>query len=378
MNKHLLFIIDSLCIGGTEKKFIAIANRLTTNGYRVHIIYLKPPNALIDKISKDVMVVSLNRKHKIDLNAILRYRKYIQKYKVDIVISASLYPMLVHRLAMLGVGAKPTLFVAINSMYTYMIYPKLRLQMYIYERLLRRGCITLFGAAKQMDMWVLKYKLPKDSVRVIYNGIDHDYYSSHALDIDRSVLKKRYGIGNEEVVLGMVASLRSVKSNIDLIRASKVLLDNGYKVKVVFAGDGTKRQECIIESEKMKIRDKIIFLGNVADVRPVLLVMDIFVLTSQSETFSNAALEAMAMSKPVILSDVGGASEMVIEGLNGFLYPPGDLSGLVSSIITIIDNNCFDDMGKQSRRIIENNFTFDEMIKQYERVMFSSRGNYDT
>ena len=128
----------------------------------------------------------------------------------------------------------------------------------------------------------------------------------------------------------------------------------------------------------MKIRDKIIFLGNVADVRPVLLVMDIFVLTSQSETFSNAALEAMAMSKPVILSDVGGASEMVIEGLNGFLYPPGDLSGLVSSIITIIDNNCFDDMGKQSRRIIENNFTFDEMIKQYERVMFSSRGHYDT
>ena len=370
MNKHLLFIIDSLCIGGTEKKFVAIANCLTTKGYRVHIIYLKPPNTLIDKISKDVTVVSLNRKHKIDLNAILTYRKYIKKHKVDIVIAASLYPMLVHRLAMFGVGAKPTLFVAINSMYTYMIYPKLRLHMHLYKRLLRRGCSLIFGSVNQMNMWVLKYNLPENSARVIYNGIDQNYYSCDALEVDRLALKKRYGIRDNETVLGMVALFRSVKSHIDLIRASKVLLDNGYKVKVVFAGDGDKRQECIIESEKMKISDKIIFLGNVVDVRPVLLLMDIFVLMSKSETFSNAALEAMAMSKPVILSDVGGASEMVVEGLNGFLCPPGDIRGLASKLTAIIDKKHFDDIGKQGRRIVESQFTFDKMIKHYERLLF--------
>lgn len=371
MTKQVLFILDSLGIGGSEKKVINIANSLVHKSYGVHILYLNCPNILADRVSDDIYLSSLDRKQKVDARAILRYRMHLATYRVGSVVAVNLYPLFVHKMATLGMRNMPHLFVSINTMYEYMTSAKGRLQMHIYKSLLKRGCKIIFGSENQMRFWISKYGLAADYAQVIYNGIDTSYYSVQTMDVDRLALRERYRMAEDEIVLGMVSSFRPLKSNIDLIRACKILLSQGYNIKVLFAGDGPDFGKCIAASRDMNVADKIVFMGAVSDVRPALLLMDIFVLTSRSETFSNAVLEAMAMSKPVVLGDVGGASEMLSDGVNGFLYQPGNINDLASRIRTMIDNNSLDAMSRQSRKIVEKRFTIQEMVRKYENVIFS-------
>ena len=79
---------------------------------------------------------------------------------------------------------------------------------------------------------------------------------------------------------------------------------------------------------ELEVADRVSFIGELDDVRPVLTALDVFVLPSTAvESFSNAALEAMAIGRPVILSDIGGAREMIDDGVEGYVVVATELRG---------------------------------------------------
>ena len=366
MRKKVIFLLDSLNIGGSQKKTVSLANRLAEREYDVHLVYLKDPDKLLHFISDRVKILRIGRRTKIDLQAMKKYKKYVGRFDISIVLAVNLYPMLFHTLSMLGRNAKPVLLVSINT--THIVSIKEKVQMILYRLLLDRRSTLIFGSKQQMRLWTSKYKLNKYS-KVIYNGVDIDFYSKEFSRFHRQKFRHQCQIKDDEIVLGMVASFRAVKMNVDLIRAAKVLLREGYNIKVLFTGDGPKLEECGRTCKKLGIEDRAIFLGNLEDVRPALAAMDIFVLTSQSETFPNAALEAMAMSKPIIITNVGGGEEMIENGRNGFLYSPGDISELTRHVKTTIDNNSFRIMGNRSRLIVQDHFTIENMIRDYDKLL---------
>jgi glycosyltransferase involved in cell wall biosynthesis len=140
-------------------------------------------------------------------------------------------------------------------------------------------------------------------------------------------------------------------------------------VKSAFVGTGPEINECKAMTKELGLLDRITFLDEVKDVGPILSASDIFVLTSETETFSNAALEAMSMERPVVITDVGGAREMIDAGLNGFLFAPGDIDCLVASIKNIIDNGLVAEMGRQARRTVLERFTFRRMVNEYRSIL---------
>jgi glycosyltransferase involved in cell wall biosynthesis len=97
--------------------------------------------------------------------------------------------------------------------------------------------------------------------------------------------------------------------------------------------------------------------------------MDCFVLSSDQETFSLAALEAMAAGKPVVMTEVGGAAEMLAEGVNGYLFAPGDVERLVQHVKNMIDGGSLEEMGKNSYRIVKERFTLRKMVGEYEALL---------
>jgi glycosyltransferase involved in cell wall biosynthesis len=203
----------------------------------------------------------------------------------------------------------------------------------------------------------------------IYNGIDVDHFAEPVEFADAADDKRMQAIGKEDIVLGNVAGFREEKKQEDLVRAAKELRDSGYPIKVLLVGSGPRQRIVERHIESYDMREHVILTGLQKDVRPYLKQMDCFILSSHQETFSLAALEAMAAGKPLIMTDVGGAGEMVENGVNGFLFTPGDVGQLVDKIKNLIDHNLFEAMGTNSRKIVGERFTLKQMVYEYERVL---------
>jgi glycosyltransferase involved in cell wall biosynthesis len=116
----------------------------------------------------------------------------------------------------------------------------------------------------------------------------------------------------------------------------------------------------------MELSGFIRFLGKTLDVPNVLRCIDIGVLVSSSESFSNAIVEYMATGLPVVCTDVGGAREAVEDGVNGFVVDPGNYHQLAEKIMNIIEKNIFAEFGKKGMQKSVDLFSTEKVITQYE------------
>ena len=106
------------------------------------------------------------------------------------------------------------------------------------------------------------------------------------------------------------------------------------------------------------------------DVRPLLAACDAVALCSTAvETFSLAALEAMALGRPVVLSDIGGAAEMVRPGVEGLLFPAGDTAALVERLTALADESLRSPMGAAARETVLARFSESAMVDRYEALL---------
>jgi len=117
------------------------------------------------------------------------------------------------------------------------------------------------------------------------------------------------------------------------------------------------------------LREKIRFLGKRKDVPSIISKMDISVLSSTSEGLSNVILESMAAGKPVVVTNVGGSSEIVMDGVNGFLVPPADPPAMADAILNLLQNpEKAVQMGNAGKKLVQEKFSVDAMVRSYEKL----------
>ena len=165
----------------------------------------------------------------------------------------------------------------------------------------------------------------------------------------------------------MTAAFRPEKNHIGAIKSLQVL-HSEYKQKayLLFVGGGMLLEQCRAVAEKMNMSEFIKFAGPQSDVRPFYWASNLFTLCSTSvETFSIAALEAMACGLPVVLTDIGGASEMISEGLNGFLCEPevADIARKWSKALQ------FSFSPETIHDYVSNHFSSEKMIGEYRKTL---------
>lgn len=226
---------------------------------------------------------------------------------------------------------------------------------------------SFFGVAETQRQFITdELGYPSEKVRIIHNGID---LASFGVDGDRSVLAE-FGIDNEDAVVGIVATLRSVKDHPTLLRAAKCLLADRPRLTVLIVGDGPARLELEVLCSELGIADHVRFVGNRSDVGRLLGAIDVFVLCSTSECFPFSVLEAMACARPVVCTDVGGVREMVVDGLTGYLVPPRNSQLLAARLAAVLADRGFaQEMGRAGRRRVESNFTLEISVASAERAI---------
>jgi glycosyltransferase involved in cell wall biosynthesis len=361
-----MFLVNSLKVGGSERKTVRLANALAAGNRQVAIAYLSAPESLLAQVHPAVATVNLHRRGKFSINALRRLAKILKERNVSTLMTVNLYS------ALYGVTARQLckdrlLRVVVSVNTTEFASLKERLQMLLYQHILRRADLVVFGAERQRRLWCARYGLDSapDKTLVLYNGVDTAEFSRAG--VAPATLDEPAG----RVVLGTVGAFRIEKAQIDLVRAVGELTARGADVGAVIVGDGPQRLQIEGEIRRLGVDRRVQLVGEARDVRPFLAAMDIFVLPSVAvETFSNAVLEAMAMSCPVLVARVGGMDEMLQFG-GGMLYPPGDVGSLCDLLMPLVVNApARRELGEQARQAVDKHFSFGRMLSDFrERVL---------
>ncbi|MES2123759.1 MAG: N-acetyl-alpha-D-glucosaminyl L-malate synthase BshA [Gemmatimonadota bacterium] len=136
-------------------------------------------------------------------------------------------------------------------------------------------------------------------------------------------------------VLSHISNFREVKRVKDVVRIF-ARVRRAVPATLVMVGDGPERLDAEREARELGVHDDVRFLGRLDTVAPILAATDLFLLPSQTESFGLAALEAMACGAPVLASRIGGLPEVIDDGVNGILEPPGSVEAMARRAIEVL------------------------------------------
>jgi glycosyltransferase involved in cell wall biosynthesis len=181
---------------------------------------------------------------------------------------------------------------------------------------------------RQLSAWT-----PSLPIQICYDGV-----ALTAVDID-SVNKLRNSLPSfAKILICSAGRLDQQKGYVYLVQAARHVLDVRSDVLFAIAGDGPLRSQLEHQISDLRISDQFHLLGFRQDIQNVIAASDLFVSSSLWEGLPIVAVESTMLAKPLVLTNVGGSSEVVIEGKNGYVVPAANAEALAKAILTALEN----------------------------------------
>lgn len=351
----LLYIIESLRSGGKERRFVSLLEQLTKN-YEIEIeVIILSENIHYNNIfDLDLKIHFLKRDFRKDLGIFNKFIKILNKLKPDIVhcwdnIAAFHF----------GPICKFKRIPFINSMISSAPPINILSTTYFFHFIsFPFSDIILSNSQAGLD----SYYAPQSKQKVIYNGFNFE----RTMGIhQRDFIIQKHGINPKWPIIGMIASFTENKDYKTFIKTASL-----FKNKCTFLaiGDGPNISDMKAFANSLLL-DNIFFTGKVRDVESLVNIFDIGVLISNpefhGEGISNALMECMAFSKPVIATQGGGTNELVIDGITGYLIEPKNSNALAEKIdLLISDSQLAIDMGQAGKKRLIENFSIEKMVDE--------------
>jgi glycosyltransferase involved in cell wall biosynthesis len=364
---NVLFIVNSLEIGGAEKHVVTLLNHLDPSRFGLHLAYLKRKEQLLPQLLtgrlQDLVCCDVQRG--IERRAVDRLRQVIAAKDIDVIVCTNPYSMLYGSLARTGSRPMPRLVTVFHT--TLLESFKKKVQMFLYRHLFGRCDLIVYVSENQRHYW-RKRGITAAPDCVIYNGIDVERFAADQLTGGAEELRHSMGFSAHDYVIGLCSVLRPEKAHGDLLQAVARMRSQGVPAKALLIGDGPERANVERQVEDLRLREHVIITGMTNDVRPYIGCCDVMALVSHSvETFSLAALESMALGKAVVMSDIGGASEQIVHGQNGFLFPAGDIPALTGHLSALSGESLRLRCGDSAAHRVRQLFTLDAMIRGFSQ-----------
>ena len=205
------------------------------------------------------------------------------------------------------------------------------------------------------------FKIEKP-IEVIHNFVDVDRFSRKPIDAFKKVIAP-----NGEKLLMHASNFRKIKRVQDVVHIFEAVKQH-LPSKLLFVGDGPERATAEDLSRKLGICDDILFVGKQEQMEDILAIADLFLLTSEYESFGLAALEAMASGVPVISTNAGGLPEIMIEGVTGFMGNVGDTETMSKHALYILSNDARLEEFKKNAAEQARAFDIQNIIPLYEKL----------
>jgi glycosyltransferase involved in cell wall biosynthesis len=354
-------------VGGAEKFLILLSNSLIHDTEKQVVISLDETNTLRHELDLRINFITLPRKFKFDIKPVLKLRKLIRNEQPDTIFCVNFYSYIITRCAMLGLKTRAKRIISYHS--TIHVTKKEHWLHKLYAYFLTKKDSIITVSSNQAIYTSKKYRIPLRKFITIHNGINVAQWSLPPDKPDpRLAIREEYGIPLSAKVIVISAAFRPEKNHLGAINALQ-LLHSAYQEEayLLLVGDGIMKEEIVSLTRQLKLEKFVKLAGMQKDVKPFYYAADLFSLCSTSvETFSIAALEAMSCGLPVVLTNIGGASEMVDENINGCLCEPLDHS------IADAWHKCLHHgyHSKMIQRYVEDNFGSEKMVSNYKKILF--------
>lgn len=372
---RLVFVTASLVHGGAERHSITLVNRLAERGHDCHAVYVKNDAGQLGRLRGAASVTCLGASRHLDVRSIREFSRQLARLAPGVVVAANPYAALYARLALRLSGLRAPLVITWHT--TVLGNAKEWLQMLYYRPLFYSAECVVFVCEAQKRYWLGRRLWGKRN-EVIHNGIDLEHWQPRPAE-EAALARRRLGLDPGDFVVGMCAMLRPEKNHAQMVDAVAALRTRGLPARALMIGDGPMRAAIEARARRRGIADAILITGVQDEVRPLIAACDLVALCStRVETFSVAALEAMAMARPVVHAELGGAAEMIVAGKNGFLFPLNDTPALVGHLAALADRETCSRMGAAARELVAQRFAEAAMVERYENIFLNLESTRST
>jgi glycosyltransferase involved in cell wall biosynthesis len=203
-------------------------------------------------------------------------------------------------------------------------------------------------------------------VSLIYNGVDLQRYNHQQ---PCCTLHEDYSIPESSPIVGVVARLEAEKGHRTLLDAWPAVQAVHPEAWLLIVGEGSERDALEAQAAGLGIAERVVFAGRREDVPAVTAALDVAVLPSYREAQGLSVLEAMALSRPVVASRVGGIPEMIEDGVSGLMVPPNDPGALAGAINRLLSDHPFADMvARRGHDLVHERFCIELMVDAVETI----------
>jgi glycosyltransferase involved in cell wall biosynthesis len=359
----ILHITLNLSIGGTQQVVRQIVENTSIESFEHHILCIDGSLGSIGEQldAKGFLITVYQKKPSIDLNLALFIRTYIKKHFIDVLHC--------HQYTPYFYGVLGGLTTKVNIVFTEhgRFYP----DRHNFKRRLINPLLSFFtdeivaiSGATANALSIYEY-LNWSRVKVIYNGMKD---LTEVIE-SRDLLLNDLGLSSEYSYVGTISRLEPIKNQKMMIEAFSILRAEVNDVRLVIIGDGVIRDELESYVTRLGLDQEIKFTGYIDDPQKYMQLFKVFLLSSFSEGASMTILEAMSLSVPCLVTDVGGNPELVIDRVNGRVVPSDDSRLFASALKEMLSDELKLDLyATAARKQFVDKFTVDRMVLSYESM----------
>jgi sugar transferase (PEP-CTERM/EpsH1 system associated) len=354
---RVMHLVYRLAGGGMEHNIVKLANSHDPARVVASICSCAPADPLKERLRPSVRLFEFARREGNDFRLIWQLVQLFRQERPDIVHTHHWGTLCEGYLAARLAGVPAVVHGEHGSFETKPF--NLRIQRFLWGRVER----VLSVSSRLAEKLSREVGFHESGFAVIRNGVDLSRIGSGV----RSILREALGVQPDELLIGTVGRLEPVKDHACLLDALAMLRDSGLSVKAVLVGDGSQRQALLDRTRMLGLEQMVHFTGVRTDVENALAAMDLFVMPSRSEGLSNTIIEAMAAGLPVVATRVGGADELIEDGLTGVLVPPASPAALAKGLARLIhDPGERRTMSRAASLKAMRDFGLDRMVREYE------------
>ena len=376
---RVLYVIENTSFGGGERGFAQLSVNLNRSRYQPFMA--AHPGGMLEKIVREAHVPfsPLDMSRKVNFKTISNLSRLISEHRIHIVHAMGTRADFFARLAC---RKKPSTALVCTVAMLVDGYDVGPLRKAVYKMAVRYSAryVTQYIVVSEAlkDLLEKQSGIPADKITIVYNGVELDLYNPN-LNASSEV-RRSLEITDDYAIVGTIGRLVYQKGLPYFLEAAKHVYSEKKHVRFVIVGHGPEEAHLKRLAKSFGISHVCTFAGLRFDVPELLSAFDVFVLSSVLEGLPRVVIEAMAMGRPIVATDIDGVREQLRHNETGIVVPPADPNALAKAILDILDDkNRQKCLGREARKDAERLFdlkaTVENVEMLYERVLNEMSAN---